>query len=302
MPQMRFGRHLVNITHPEKILFPKDGITKAKFIGYYATIAEIMLPYLKNRPLTMLRYPDGIDKEGFYHKDTPDYFPSWIKRVAISKRTEQGTDHYVVCNNTATLVYIANQNCITPHLWLSRIDKLDYPDKLIFDLDPGKNTTFAFIKKTAWQLKEVLESVGISPFVMTTGSRGLHVTVPLNRRANFTTVRTFAKNIAQIIVQNDPQHLTLESRKEKRGGRLLIDIMRNSFSATSVAPYAIRAKNGAPVATPLLWEELHQPGLRSTSYTIDNIFKRLAAKKDPWHEFTQHAYSLTKAQKLLKSL
>ena len=302
MLKQKYGRYAVEITHPDKLLFPHNNISKINLITYYAHIAPTMLPYLKNRALTMLRYPDGIEHEGFYHKDAPDYFPSWIKRAPIAKRGESGISHYVVCNNVATLIYITNQGCITPNIWLSRIDKLDYPDRLIFDLDPAPTTPFSFIKEIALRLKKILEALGFISFVMTTGSRGLHVLVPLNRRASFDTVRAFAYAVAEIVVKQDPDNVTLASRKETRGKRLLIDIMRNSFSATSVAPYAVRAKPGAPVATPLSWEELNSSTLRSTTYTINNIFKRLAAKHNPWHNFLDYSYSISAALKQLKKL
>jgi bifunctional non-homologous end joining protein LigD len=236
----------------------------------------------------MLRYPQGIEEEGFYHKDAPDFFPKWIKTLPVEKKEESGTVHYIVANNIATLVYIANYGCITPHLWLSRIDKINYPDHLIFDLDPWDDKHFKLICKKAKSLKKILENFGLNPFVMTTGSRGLHVLVPLKRTKTFDQVRDFAHKIAEIAIKEDPENLTLEIRKEKRGERLFVDIMRNSFGATGVAPYAIRAKPGAPVAAPLHWKEVDNIK-SSQQYNISNIFKRITKVGDPWENIDKFA-------------
>jgi bifunctional non-homologous end joining protein LigD len=199
-------------------------------------------------------------------------------------------------------VYIANQGCITPHMWLSKIDKLDYPDVLIFDLDPAgeKVNNFKIIADTAIALKNILENCGLSTYVMTTGSRGLHVRVPLKPDHTFDEVRAFAKSVAEIIIAQDPEHITLESHKEKRVNKLLIDIMRNSFGATAVVPYAARAHEHAPVATPLEWKELEDSKLRSDTYTIKTIFKRLEDKGDVWKNMQKHAHSLKSAIAQLK--
>ena len=249
MGQIKVGRYLVTTTNEDFILFPKSKITKGELVDYYYEIAPLMVLYTKDRPLTMVRYPRGIDKEGFYQKDAPDYFPNYIKRKTIKKK-EGGSTSYVVCNNEATLVYLANQGCITPHLWLSKIDKLDYPNKMIFDLDPpppGKK--FTLIRKTALRLKELLEEIGLVPFVKTTGSKGLHVVVPLKRTAGFDEVRAFARQIAEQLIMHDPKNLTLEIRKDKRRGRTFIDTLRNAFAQTAVAPYAVRPKEKAGCLT-----------------------------------------------------
>jgi bifunctional non-homologous end joining protein LigD len=301
MGVIKCGRHTIKTSHEDKKLFLPSAITKGQLIDYYYKIAPFMIPYMKNHPVTMVRYPEGIKEEGFYHKDAPEYFPSWIKRVAIKKK-EGGSVNYVVCNDQATLVYLANQNCITPHLWLSRIDKLDFPDRMIFDLDPSPGVSFSLVRWTALQLKKLLEALDLTSFVMTTGSHGLHVWVPLNRRADFDTVRDFAQGVAQILVDAYPTKLTLEIRKDKRGKRIFIDYLRNAFSATAVAPYGVRPKPGAPVATPLAWKEVEDPKLTAQKYTITNIFKRLKAKKDPWKTMNKSACSLAQAQKKLKRL
>ncbi len=289
------GKHKVVFSHEEKIYFPRSKITKGELLEYYAKIADYLLPYTKDRALTMQRFPEGIQGESFFQKNVSDYFPAWIKRVGVP--TAQGKHEiteYAVCQNAATLLYIVNQGCITPHVWLSKIDKLNYPDTLIFDLDPAQKVVkdFSLIADVALQLKELLEDEGLSPWVMTTGSRGLHVRVPIKRVHTFDKVRAYAQEIAQAVIIKNPSHVTLESRKEKRGKKLLIDIMRNGFSATAVVPYAVRPREKAPVATPLEWKELSGKSLRSDSYTIETIFDRLEKKGDVWKGMQRAARTL----------
>jgi bifunctional non-homologous end joining protein LigD len=289
-----YGRYCVAITSPDRVLFPASKITKADLIDYYEAIAPVMLPYMKDRLLTMQRFPEGIQGESFYQKDVPDYFPSFIKRVVVPKQ-EGGVVHYMVCDKQATLVYLANSACITPHLFLSKVDKLHYPDQMIFDLDPSQGHDFEAIKKVALLLKQLLEDDGLVPFVKTTGSRGLHVQVPLRRSAHFDQVRAYAYTIAEKIVTEYPKQTTLETRKTARGKKIFIDVLRNSFGATAVSPYAVRAHEHAPVATPLEWHELGEKKLLSTTYTINNIFKRLQEMGDPWH-------GISKSAKLIKTI
>ena len=284
---MKVGRYTVELTHEDKRIFP--GISKGEFVAYYNAIAPVMLPYMKDRPVTMHRFVNGIKQEGFYQKDAGSYFPSWIMTKAIKKQGG-GVVHYVVCNNAATLVYLANQLCITPHIWLSKIDKLRYPDRMIFDLDPSINN-FKYVCKVAQRVRELLQARGLAPFVMTTGSRGLHVVTPLKRTHTFNQVRAFAHTIAQEIVRDDPKHCTLEFYKQQRKGAIFIDILRNTYAQTTVAPYAVRARLGAPVATPLEWDELSD--LRSSHYyAIRTIHKRLETIGDPWDGIARYARSL----------
>ncbi|HEX2977982.1 MAG TPA: non-homologous end-joining DNA ligase [Candidatus Babeliales bacterium] len=288
---IKAGRYVVEISHPEKILFAPTKITKGDLINYYFDIADYMIPYMKDHPLTMVRYPNGIKHDGFYQKDSPEYFPQWIKRVSVKKQ-EGGVTHYVVCNNQATLIYLANQNCITPHLWLSKYDKLENPDRMIFDIDPSIKD-FQVVKEAAWIVKKELDRLGLKSFVMTTGAHGLHVTVPLNRRATFDEVKEFARAIAEKIAEDNPKTITTELNIKKRGRRTFIDYLRNGFGATAVAPYAVRPIAGAPVATPLSWQELDK--IKSAQqFTIKNIFKRLDSIKDPWKDFFKVRQSIKK--------
>lgn len=292
MGTIRLGRYVIKTSNEDKILFPKHKITKGELIGYYRRIGPIMVPYTKNRPISMVRYPDGIKGEGWYQKDAGEYFPKWIKTKPIKKQKD-GYTNYVVINNVATLVYLANQACIAPHIWLSKIDKLNYPDRMIFDLDPsGKD--FNMVRKGALLIKEKLDELGLPSFVMTTGSRGVHIVVPLKRVHTFDWVRTFAYDLATILIKHNPDLFTLEIRKVKRKELVFIDTLRNAFGQTGVAPYAVRPKPGAPVATPLEWKEVKNSRLRPNQYTIRNLFTRLKRVGDPWKGIDRYAVSLLK--------
>lgn len=297
---VQFGKHSVKLTKLDKVLFPNDDITKQDLINYYVKVFDHMFPSIKNRAVTMHRFPNGITQEGFYQKDMGEYFPSWIKHVQIAK--QGGHNDYVVCNNVATIAYLANQACITPHIWLSRITKLNYPDRMIFDLDPGNANSFSTVRKAAFALHKILDQLSLKSFVMTTGSRGLHVIVPLNQRSDFDTVRAFAYDIASLIANQNPELFTVEHRINKRKERVFIDTTRNAFAQTCVAPYAVRAQQGAPIATPITWEELENPRLTSQSYTMKNIFKRLQQHKDPWLGMLQIKQSISRARKKLDGL
>lgn len=297
-PILRIGNHSVAISRADKVLFPDDNITKGDIINYYRRIATRMLPLIRGHPVVMQRFPDGLYREGFYQKETPEYFPDWITRVTVEK--ERGHITHVVCENAATLVYLANQACITPHLWLSRKDKLQFPDRMIFDLDPEKDFKSACI--TALRLRKLLQETGLQALLMTTGSRGLHVVVPLDRKNDFETVRSFAQDAARILVKHYPDQLTTEQRLNKREGRLFIDTLRNAYAQTAVAPYALRAKPGAPVATPVRWNEMTKKDFSAQKYTIKNIFRRLESQGDPWPGAFRRGQSLGRPRRRLEEL
>jgi bifunctional non-homologous end joining protein LigD len=298
--EVEAGGHAVEISNPKKVLFPDVGLTKRDLAEYYSRIAETMLPYIEGRPVHMHRFPDGIDGEDFHQKRVPDHFPSWIRRAQVPKRSGGSVTH-AVCENAATLVYLADEACITPHVWLSRVDRLEHPDELIFDLDPP-NDDFELVCAAARSIRETLEKVGLSAYVKTTGSRGLHVLTPLDRSADFDAVRSFARGVAEAVAARDPDRVTTEQRKEKRKGRLFLDTLRNGYAQTAVPPYAVRARPGAPVAAPLEWEELSGAGLHSARYTTRNVFRRLARKDDPWRGMWQAASSLGEARHRLDEL
>ncbi len=284
------GKYSIELSHLEKKMFPEDGITKRDVIEYYKRIASVMLLHIEERPLVMHRFPDGIEGENFYQKAVPDYFPDWIRRKKV-RLVQGGSENLVVVGKTADLVYLANQACLVPHVWLSRESNVKNPDKLIFDLDPAGDS-FEEVKFAALKLKKVLEQEGLTPFVMTTGSKGLHVTVPIKPDHSFDRVREYAEELAGRLTEKFPEKLTTESRKQKRRGRLLLDYMRNAYGQTSVVPYSLRALPGAPVAAPLDWGELNSSGLNPRSYTFHNVFRRLGRKKDPWRSMFRHGKRL----------
>lgn len=296
---IKIGKHEIVITNAQKVIYPKPKVTKQEVVDYYVKIANYMLPYLKDRALSMQRFPDGINGQNFYQKDASDYFPDWIKTYRV-KHHSAGNVDYVVVNDAPSLAYIATQMCLVFHIWLSKIKKSNNPDRLIFDLDPsGKD--FNRVRHAALKLKEMLEDLGLTPFVMTTGSRGLHVVVPLKATENFDYVRKFALNLAQILVDQDPKHLTLELRKDKRLGRIFVDYLRNGYGATGVCPYSLRARPGAPVATPLNWKEVSDKSLKPDKWNIKTIFNRLK-KGDPWRDINKYAKSLKTARKKLDKM
>lgn len=270
---IKVGPRRLEISRPGKRMFP-SGETKGDLVHYYAEVADALVPHAKKRPIAMQRFPDGIGGPGFFQKAAAEYYPDWVRTVTVPKRG--GELEEVVIGDAATLVYLANQACVTPHLWLSRVDRLDRPDRMIFDFDPSGGT-FADIRRAARACGELLREAGLQPFAMVTGSRGIHVTVPLRRSAatGFDRVRAFAREIAEEMVARDPRRLTLEARKGKRGDRILIDIMRNSYAQTAVSPYAVRARDRAPVAMPLRWEELEDPDLRPDRWRMRTARERL---------------------------
>jgi bifunctional non-homologous end joining protein LigD len=290
----------VEITHPDKLLFPEDGLTKADIAAYYETVCEWMLPHIRNRPLSLLRFPDGIHGGGFFHKNVPDYFPAYVKRVEVEKRG--GTLVHAVACNPETLVYLVGQNTITPHVWLSRADRLRQPDRVVFDLDPAPGADFAAVRRAARRTGELLREIGLEPFVQVTGSKGIHVWTPLRRHATFADVRPFARDVAELLASRYPKELTVEFRKAERGGRILVDVMRNNYAQTAVPPYAVRPRPGAPVATPVAWDELSDSKLRADRWTVTSVLKRLRSKGDPWADIASFARGLSRARKRLDTL
>lgn len=287
----------VKVTNPEKILFPKSKITKGEFFDYHEKIAKKMLPWMKGRPISMLRFPNGIKGEIFYQKNISEYFPNWIKSCTVAREAGKSI-RMVICNDADTLLYLANQVC-TPHLWLSHSDKLNYPDRLIFDFDPPSKDDFPLVKQAAYECKAFVEKkLGLKSFLMTTGSKGLHVVIPIKREYTFVEVRSFAKKIAVYLEMQNPDQYTTELNIKKRKGRLFLDYLRNSLAQTAVAPYAVRPIEGAPVATPIDWSELKK-GINSQSFTIKNVLKR---KKDPWKNLEKSAVSLKNPMKKLEAL
>jgi bifunctional non-homologous end joining protein LigD len=293
---VRAGRRRVEISRPRKALFP-CGITKADLASYYERVAPAMLPHVRGRPINLERYPDGIDGERIMQQRAGRYFPDWIRRATVEKKG--GSVEHVVAADAATLVYLAGQACITPHPWLSRVDRLHQPDRLIFDLDPS-NGRPADVLKAARTMFNLVRDLGLQPWVMTTGSRGYHVTVPLRRGADFDATRAFAREVAALAAQREPLLFTTEQRKAKREGRILIDVMRNAYAHSAVAPYAVRARPGAPVATPLHPDELADSDTRPGRFTIETVPGRLERDGDPWARIGSRGQSMGSARRRLQ--
>jgi bifunctional non-homologous end joining protein LigD len=289
----------VQLSNAGKVFFPGDQITKGDLVGYYQGVAARMLPYLRDRPLVMERYPDGITGERIVQKNVPRYFPEWITRTRVKK--QGGTLLQVICDKPATLVYLANQACVEMHAFLSRTSALDCPDQLVFDLDPPDDHHFALVRQLALRLRELLEDeLGLTAFVKTTGGKGLHVHVPLSARDDFDAVRRFARQASEVVAAREPDSLTVEQRKDRRGDRVYADVMRNAYAQTAVAPYSVRARPGAPVATPLWWAELADSGLTPHRFTLRTVGERLG-QSDPWAGLTRRRYTLARAaQRLAK--
>jgi bifunctional non-homologous end joining protein LigD len=280
----------VDVSSRDKVMFP-CGITKGELADYYAAVGPVMVPHVRDRPVTMHIYPRGIEGGGVIVKQVPKHFPDWIKRVTVRKRG--GTVTHVVANRPETLVYLAGQNCVTVHTWLSRADKIERPDRLIFDFDP-EHERFAEVRAAARALGDVLHDLGLAPHAMTSGSRGIHVTVPLRRTRSFEDVRAFAEAVGQRLVEQDPKRLTMEWSRAKRGDRIYVDVGRNAYAQHAAAPYSVRAKPGAPVATPLRWDELGDRRLGPRRWTIRSLPDRLAEVGDPWKDIARHARALPK--------
>jgi len=291
----------VEVTHPDRVLFPDDGITKGDVVDYYRRVAPVMVPHLRNRPLMLERYRSGIDHGGFFQKEASEYFPAEIRRVEVDKAG--GVVHHAVVDDEDGLVYLANQGCLTFHCWTARADRPHQPDRVVFDLDPpAVDGAFATVRSTALRLRDVLTRLGLVPFVQTTGSRGLHVVAPLVVGPDHGEVLRFAGAVADHLAAADPARLTTEFRKARRGSRLYLDVARNGYAQTVVAPYSLRARPGAPAATPLDWDEVRATRLRPDRWTVGNLFRRLGAKADPWRGMARHARPLPEAWARLDSL
>ncbi|MFG2661235.1 non-homologous end-joining DNA ligase [Streptomyces sp. NPDC048425] len=302
---VRVGRRTLDIHRPDKVLFPASGsgreYTKSDLVEYYRAVARFMLPHLRGRPLMLERHPDGIDGPQFMQKNTPDHYPDWVDRVEVPK--EGGTVVHTVCEDTATLVYLADQACITLHRWLSRTDRtdrIDKPDRLVFDLDPPDGGDFTSVRQAARLMGELLDELKLPAGLMTTGSRGLHVVVPLTRSHAFDEVRDFATDVASTLVDAHPHDLTIEARKKDRGDRLYLDVQRNAYAQTAVVPFAVRAKPGAPVAVPISWSQLDDPHLDARRWSIADAAEQ--GRADPWAGLMQRGRSLGPARRLLDSL
>lgn len=288
------------ITHPEKVMFPGEGITKGELVSYYETIAPIMLPHIRRRPITMERYHRGISVPGFFQKDVSKGFPEWLKRVEVPKHG--GTVHHPIANDGRSLLWLANQNSITIHVWPSRAPNLYNPDICVFDLDPSNEDELDILYAAAIRLRDFLAELGLPSWVKTSGSKGFHIAVPLDGKSDFGAVARFAHTVGRILVKRDPKNLTQEFHKVDRGGRILVDTGRNNYSATFAAAYTVRAKSGAPVSAPCTWEELERREVGPRSFTLRTMGQRIADVGDLWSELLKSKRSLLKPIERLRQL
>ncbi|MGH3099124.1 MAG: non-homologous end-joining DNA ligase [Streptosporangiales bacterium] len=283
----------VETTHPDRVLFD-DGTTKGELVDYYRRVAPVMVPHLRGRPLMLQRFPRGVDESGFYQKEAGDQFPDWVTTRTVEK--EGGTVTHVVCEDEATLVHLANFDCVTLHSWLGDARDPYHPDRLVFDLDPSGND-FGELRSAAYALRDLLTELGLAPYVQTTGSRGLHVTLPLDRSTHVDDVRSFAREVAESLADERPDQLTVEASKDKRGKRIYLDVLRNAYAQTAVAPYSVRAMASPTVATPVRWDELSRAKMHADRYTIESLQRRLTRTEDPWADMERHAGSAAEAHK-----
>ena len=287
---IHIGGREVEISHPDRQLFTNPTITKLELARHYEAVADAMLEHVRGRPLALQAYPQGIDRPGFYLKSIPAHFPDWIARATVPKHG--GTVTHVLAENAATLVYLAGQNVITLHAWLSRADQPQQPDRLILDFDPSPGIGFAAVRAAARDAGARLRDAGLIPYAMVTGSRGVHVVCPLRREPSFGAVHGYARSLAERMVAEDPKHLTLQWRRADRGARIYVDVNRINYAQHAVAPYAVRAKRSAPVAMPIEWDELSDRTLKPGSWTVKTAAERLDSHGDAWKGINDSARSL----------
>jgi bifunctional non-homologous end joining protein LigD len=284
------GRRRVEITHPDKAMFTRPRVTKLELAAHYERVADAMLPLIRDRPLALQSFPQGTGERGFFLKAVPPYFPDWIGRVAVPKRG--GSLTQMVARDAATLAYLAGQNVVTLHIWLSRVDELRKPDRLIIDLDPSPGIGFAAVRAAAREAGRRLRDAGLHPYAMVTGSRGVHVVCPVRRGPSFAAVHGYARALADAMVADDPKRLTLEWHVAERGPRIYLDVNRINYAQHAVAPYAVRPRPRAPVAMPIDWSELDDRRLRADAWTVRTAGARLESHGDAWHGIGRRARTL----------
>ena len=287
------------ITHPEKVLFPDDGITKGELAAYYEAIAPVMLPHLRGRPLTMERYPAGIGRQGFWQKDVSKGFPTWLERVEVPKK--DGVVHHPIVTDVQSLLWTANQNTITHHVWSSRVPALKYPDVCVFDLDPSAGD-IAPVRAAAIALRDLLKKLTLPSWIKTTGSKGFHIVVPLDGTTPMGQVSRFADAVGKLFVSLAPDALTQEFNKIDRRGRIYVDTGRNGYHSTFAAAYTVRARPGAPVSAPCTWKEVEHGDVEPATFTMRNMLERVKDAGDVWADMRRRGRSLKRPAELLAKM
>jgi bifunctional non-homologous end joining protein LigD len=286
----------VRITHPSKVLFPDDGITKGELAAYYEAIAPVMLPHIIGRPITMERYHRGIGEKGFFQKNVAKGFPPWLQRVEVPKKG--GTVNHPLVTDTRSLVWLANQNSITPHVWPARVPDLQHPDVCVFDLDPATDDP-ARLRRAALALRRLLAELDLPSWTKTSGSKGFHIIVPLDGRTEWGDAARFAHRVGAEVVARHVDDLTQEFSKADRGGRIYVDTGRNGYSATFAAAYAVRAKPGAPVSAPCTWDEVESGAVQPRTFTLRTMRARVEELGDVWGDMPGAARSVAEASQRL---
>jgi bifunctional non-homologous end joining protein LigD len=287
---VQIGDHTVSLSNMDKLLYPDDGISKADVVDYYSAVHEVILPHLADRPLNLRRCPDGIDQSCFFQQHADSHTPDWIATVEVPARgSDSAPVEHLMCQDEASLVYLANLAGLELHRWLSTSVTPAKPNLLVLDIDPPDGVSARELRDAVATVRVAFEAVGLVPFVQTTGGRGFHVVAPLDATEGEEVVRPTARRLADHIARQHPDELTTEQRKAKRGDRIFLDTNRNNYGQTAVAPYSLRARPGAPVATPIDWDELST--VTPDRYHLRNVPRRLAQKADPWRDMERHARS-----------
>lgn len=288
------------LTNLEKPIWPDNGLTKADLIKYYAEMADIILPHLKNRLFVMSRYPDGIDGEMFYQKDCPDYAPEWIKVFPVQSPETGKQIKYVVCNDLPSLLWLANQACIELHIWLAKIPRINYPDIVVFDLDPFPPATFKDTMEVALLVREALSHFRLKGYPKTSGATGMHIFVPVIPDYTYQEVRNAVEFVCRQINKVYPEKTTLERLIADRGGKVYLDYLQNTRGKTMTFQYSLRPVAGAPVSAPLTWEEVEKGEIQPLDFNIWNMKDRIAEVGDLYKEFFESRQSLKNLIDMLK--
>lgn len=299
---VRIGQDVVPLTNLDKVYWPDEGYTKGDLVKYYYEVSKYILPYLKDRPLIMKRYPSGI-KGHFFHQHDVDEAPRYVRTVSLEADKDRHVVDYIVGDNLQTLLYMANLGAIERHPWHSRTRNLERPDWFVFDLDPGEGVSFTTICEVALSVREVLARVHLKSYPKTSGSRGIHVYVPIEPRYDYQTIAVFAERMANVVAKENPQVATIErSLKKRQRGQIYMDHMQNARGKSVVAPYSVRPKAGAPVSAPLEWKEIERCKITPQDFTIKNILKRLEKKGDLFKPVLSAKQKLTDAIDKAQSL
>lgn len=299
---LKFGKIEVTVTHPSKIYFPKEKITKGDIVDYYQAISEFILPYLKDRPQSLNRTPNGIGQPGFFHKDAGENAPSWIKSYQVHSDSSNKEIDYIICNNKASLAYLNNLGCIELNPWHSVTKKPNNPDYMIVDLDPSDNNTFDQVIETALEFKKLFDKMKIESYCKTSGASGLHVYVPMGKKYDYEQVKNFANIVCSFIEEKLPESTTMIRTLKKRDpNKIYLDYLQNRKSQTIASVYCVRPKEGATVSMPLLWKEV-KPGLKPADFTIKNALKRIQKKGDIFKGVLGKGINMEKALNTLSSL